>query len=238
MWRAMVGLIMTVGLVGCGGDDDELVVSAASSLKTAFTELGGAKYSFAGSDDLAAQIRQEVDVDVFASANTSLPQELFEEGLVEEPVVFATNRLVLAVPADGATVASLDDLTKDGVTIAAGAPDVPVGAYTREVLDALDPEQSEPIVANIRSEEPDVAGVVGKLTQGAVDAGFVYFTDVEATSGELKAIELPAEVAPDVEYGVAVVTAGEHKDAAQEFVGLLLEGDGRDALEAAGFGTP
>ena len=38
--------------------------------------------------------------------------------------------------------------------------------------------QSEAILANVRSEEPDVAGIIGKLTQGAVDAGFVYVTDV------------------------------------------------------------
>ena len=54
--------------------------------------------SFAGSDELAAQIRQGVKPDVFASANTKLPDELFEEGLVEKPVVFAANELVLAVP--------------------------------------------------------------------------------------------------------------------------------------------
>ena len=32
-------------------------------------------------------------------------------------------------------------------------------------------------------------GIVGKLTQGAADAGFVYVTDVNATGGELKAID-------------------------------------------------
>ena len=47
----------------------------------------------------------------------------------------------------------------------------------------------------MRSNEPDVTGIVGKLTQGAVDAGFVYVTDVNATGGELKAIELPTDAA-------------------------------------------
>ena len=32
----------------------------------------------------------------------------------------------------------------------------------------------------MRSNEPDVKGIVGKLTQGAADAGFVYVTDVNA----------------------------------------------------------
>ena len=136
--------------------------------------------SFAGSDELAAQIRQGVKPDVFASANTKLPDELYKEGLVEKPVVFAANELVLAVPADG-TVTGLDDLAKPGTTIAMGSESVPVGAYTRKVLDGLPAGQREAILANVRSNEPDVAGVVGKVAQGAVDAGFVYVTDVEAT---------------------------------------------------------
>ena len=55
--------------------------------------------SFAGSDELAAQIRAGAKPDVFAAANTKLPDELFAEGLVERPRVFAANKLVLAVPA-------------------------------------------------------------------------------------------------------------------------------------------
>ena len=140
--------------------------------------------SFAGSDELAAQIRQGVKPDVFASANTKLPDELYEEGLVEKPVVFAANQLVLAVPADS-TVRGLDDLAKPGTTIAMGSESVPVGAYTRKVLDGLPAGERYAILANVRSNEPDVAGVVGKVAQGAVDAGFVYITDVEATEGKL-----------------------------------------------------
>ena len=63
--------------------------------------------------------------------------------------------------------------------------------YTRKVLDKLPAAQRKAILANVRSNEPDVGGVVGKVTQGAVDAGFVYVTDVEAAGGKLKAIDLP-----------------------------------------------
>ena len=57
---------------------------------------------------------------------------------------------------------------------------MPVGSYTREVLARIGPAQAHAIERNIRSNEPDVAGVVGKVAQGAVDAGFVYVTDVQA----------------------------------------------------------
>ena len=36
-----------------------------------------------------------------------------------------------------------------------------------------------------------MSGVVGKLTQGAADAGFVYATDVRRPGAGVKAIELP-----------------------------------------------
>ena len=246
-------MIVTAMLVGCGDDDEEsasdsgsgqVVVSAASSLEPAFTvyadEAGiDAKQSFAGSDDLAAQIRGGVTPDVYAAANTSLPEELFADGLVGEPMVFAGNELVLAVPADNeAGIESVEDLAKSGLDLAIGDEGVPVGDYTREVLSGLPGDQPEAILANVRSNEPDVAGIVGKLTQGAVDAGFVYVTDVVATDGELEAIELPAELQPEVAYGVAVVEGAENPDGAQEFIGGLLEGDGAEALTEAGFLPP
>jgi molybdate transport system substrate-binding protein len=239
------------GLAGCGGDDEgeasasggELIVSAAASLEPAFTvyadEAGfDAKQSFAGSDELAAQIRQGVRPDVYAAANTSLPDELHADGLAQEPVVFATNRLVLAVPADSDQVRSLNDLTAEGITLAIGEEGVPVGDYTREVLSRLGPAETEAILANVRSEEPDVAWIVGKLTQGAVDAGFVYITDVVAADGALDAIELPGRLQPDVAYGAAVVEGAENPDEAQRFIAGLLEGAGAQALLDAGFEPP
>jgi len=196
-----------------------------------------AKQSFAGSDELAAQIRQGVKPDVYAAANTTLPDQLYKEGLVEKPVLFATNSLVLAVP-EGSEIASIEDLTRPGTTIAIGDPEVPVGSYTREVLDKLPPDRSKAILDNVRSQEPDVSSIVGKLTQGAVDAGFVYVTDVTTTHGALKAIELPAALRPDVAYGAAVVVGAKNPDGAQEFIDGLLDGDGALALKKAGFKPP
>lgn len=219
-------------------------MSAASSLKDAFTRYSqhfpqaNMRASFAGSDELAAQIQQGVKPDVFASANTKLPDQLFAKGLVEKPVVFAGNRLVIAVPASGAKVTSLADLEKSGVTVAMGSASVPVGAYTRKVLSGLPQVDAAKVLANVRSNEPDVAGVVGKLTQGAVDAGFVYITDVDSTDGKLKAIELPKGLQPQVAYGVAVVKGAKHPKQAREFIDGLLHGAGRQALRDAGFEPP
>src|SRR3954454_2772789 len=251
--RRLLALLAGLSLLaGCGSADDpssspaakaQLTVSAAASLKNAFTRYGQdfqaatVRSSFAGSDELAAQIRQGVRPDVFAAANTKLPEELYEAGLVEKPVVFAANELVLAVPADS-SVQSLDDLAKKGTTIAMGSESVPVGSYTRKVLDGLPAAQKAAILGNVRSNEPDVGGVVGKVVQGAVDAGFVYVTDVEATEGKLRAIDLPPTLKPQVAYGVAVVKGAKHPRQAKEFVDGLLSGAGREALDRAGFLPP
>ena len=240
---ALAAAVVAIG--GCGGsssDDGDLVVSAASSLTTVFTAYGQqldgghVRFSFAGSDELAAQIRQGVKPDVFASASTSLPDALHAEGLVGTPVAFATNRLVVAVPAKG-SVHALADLGKPGTTIAIGSESVPIGAYTREVLGRLGAARARAVLANVRSNEPDVKGIVGKLAQGAVDAGFVYVTDVAAAQG-LKAIPLPARLQPQVTYEAAVVTGAPHPARARAFVAGLLRGAAATALKDAGFGPP
>jgi molybdate transport system substrate-binding protein len=232
-----------VGLAGCGGGKPTLKVSAAASLKAAFTAYGDhfgaarAAFSFAGSDELAAQIRQGVKPDVFAAANSKLPAALHGAGRVEAPVPFAANRLVLAAPAHG-SVHTLADAARPGVKVAIGTGSVPIGSYTRQVLGRLPAGTRRAILRNVRSEEPDVGGIVAKLTQGAADAGFVYVTDVRAAGGRLRAIELPPSTQPRVTYAVAVVTGAGHPREARAFIRGLLSGAGQRALRAAGFEPP
>jgi molybdate transport system substrate-binding protein len=249
-WLALAALALLAGcgddatLAGGDGERPQLVVSAASSLKGALERCAPAfdgaevRLQFAGSDELAAQIEQGVKPDVFAAANTRLPDALYAKGLVEKPTVFAGNRLVLAVPAEGAKVDSLADLERDRVTLAVGAKGVPIGAYTRTVLEQLPAAQTEAILGNVRSEEPDVAGITGKLTQGAVDAGFLYASDVRATDDKLRAIGLPGALQPTVAYGVAVVEGAQQPEQARAFIAGLLDGAGADGLRAAGFEPP
>jgi molybdate transport system substrate-binding protein len=241
-------LIALVALAGCGGDsgDDgkpELVVFAAASLEPAFEEYAkdfhdaDVTYSFAGSDDLAAQIRQGVVPDVYAAANTDLPEQLAKDGLLQEPRVFATNRLVVGVP-KGSDIDDVSDLADPGMSIAIGEQGVPVGDYTHQVLDALGPGESKAILANVGSEEPDVGGIVAKVSQGAVDAGFMYRSDVDASSGRLEAVAIPRAASPDVEYGIAVTKEAEQPALAQRFVDGVRIGAGQRILRASGFGPP
>lgn len=249
-WLPALASVLALAAAGCGSSSGSsgsgagkpnLIVSAAASLKAAFTTYAqqftqaSVRYSFAGSDILAAQIEQGVMPDVFASANTKLPDMLYAKGLVDKPVAFAANRLVIAVPAKSTKVRSLADLEKPGATIAIGSATVPIGVYTRTVLAKLGAPTGGRILKNVRSEEADVSGIVGKLTQGVVDAGFTYVTDVRATKGALRAIPLPVSAQPVVAYGVAVVKGAAHSALAQAFIGGLLHGRGKADLLKAGF---
>ncbi|HVS99857.1 MAG TPA: molybdate ABC transporter substrate-binding protein [Solirubrobacterales bacterium] len=245
---AVVVLATAVVLAGCGGGSSSsdgsgtLIVLGASSLTDAVTKYGesfeGAevKASFAGSDELAAQIREGAKADVFASADTGYPEELFAEGLVERPRVFARNELVIAVR-EGSDIKSLADLTRPGTKIVIGDPSVPVGSYTRSVLGRLPSARRAAIMANVVSEETAVASIVAKLEQGAADAGFVYVTDERGAEG-LEPVAIGSKLQPDVEYGVAVVRSSGEEPAAEEFVAGLIEGEGQEDLREAGFLPP
>jgi molybdate transport system substrate-binding protein len=220
------------------------VVSAAASMKEAMTACAPqfdkandstVRQSFAGSDELAAQIRQGAKIDVFAAANTKLPDALHSDGLIGTPVKFATNTFVLVVP-KGSSINSIDDLTKAGTKVVVGSPSVPIGSYTRQALAKLPSDREKAILANVRSNEPDVKGIVGKLTQGAADAGFVYVTDVNAASGKLAAIKLPATLEPKVTYAAGVVSKSGQAALAKKYVDGLTHGACADALRKAGFG--
>lgn len=250
-------LFAALVVAGCGGgsssDSTEasgggssgggtLIVLGAASLTEAVTKYGesfeGAtvKPSFAGSDELAAQIQQGAKADVFASADTGYPEELFAEGLVEKPQVFCRNELVIAVP-EGSDVKSIADLTEPGTKIVIGDPSVPVGSYTREVLGRLPSAERETIMGNVVSEETEVTSIIAKLEQGAADAGFVYVTDEKGSEG-LEPVEIEAKLQPRVEYGIAVVKSADEKAAAEEFVAGLIEGEGQEDLLEAGFLPP
>jgi molybdate transport system substrate-binding protein len=248
--RATGTLLVVVFLfAACGGDDDStheasaegdsspLNVFAASSLTEVFSVIDGdPRYQFAGSDDLALQIKEGAPADVFAAASPTYPTELHEAGLVEEPVAFATNELILIAPKDNpAQIESVDDLRDPDVKLVIGAEGVPVGDYTREILKNLD---ASDVLDQVVSEEQDVKGVVSKVRLGEADAGFVYATDVVAVQGDVTSIQLPPQAQPVVGYQIAVVSDSNNHEAAEEFVARVTGDNGRYALEAAGFGLP
>ena len=237
--RVALAALAVATAVGCGGAAAEprLTVFAAASLTEVLPRIDERpRYSFAGSDELAVQIREGAPADVYATASTRHATALHDEGLVREPRVFATNRLVLIVP-DGnpARLSSVHDLARKPARLVIGADGVPAGNYARDALERLG---AEDVLARVVSEEQDVKGVAGKVALGEADAGFVYATDVAPVAADVRAIEVPPHAQPRIEYVIAVVTRSQRAREAEAFVAEVLGARGRGALRAAGFGVP
>ena len=132
---ALIAVLLLGASFGSGGASG----FAASSLTDVFPAIDrSANYSFAGSNALATQLTNGAPADVFASANTSLPAQLYAAGVVERPVNFTRNTLVIVVPkSNPANIHSVYDLGNDGVKVDVAAPSVPVGSYTLQILKQL-----------------------------------------------------------------------------------------------------
>lgn len=211
-----------------------ITVYAASSLTNVFPQIdSGPKYSFGASSTLAAQITQGAPADVFASANTTIPDQLYAKGLVQKPVIFTRNRLVLVVPTSNpADIHSVYDLKKPGIKLVIAASAVPVGSYTLQVLKQM---ALTSVLSNVVSRESDVRSVLTKVALGEADAGFVYSTDAKTVSGKVIVIKIPAWAQPKVTYELAVVSSSSKKAAAQRFINEVLSKAGQKKMLAAGF---
>jgi molybdate transport system substrate-binding protein len=214
----------------------QIRVLAAASLTNVFPQIDNTpKFSFAGSDALAAQIRLGAPADVFASANTSLPNALYAAGLVEKPTVFTTNKLVLVVPTSNpAGIKTVFDLRQNGIKLVVGTPTVPIGSYTRTILRNL---ALTSVLSNVVSQETDVRSILGKVSLGEADAGFVYITDAKTVAGKVNVIRLPAWAQPPVRYGIAVIKSTKDRPDAVAFINKVLSKAGQAKLRAAGFGA-
>ncbi|HET6917623.1 MAG TPA: molybdate ABC transporter substrate-binding protein [Acidimicrobiales bacterium] len=218
-------------------------VFAAASLTTAFKAAVpgltaahpglSVTYNFAGTSTLVSQLEQGAPVDVFASADTANMTKLVEAGLVETPVVFARNKLEIAVaPGNPKHITGLADLAKPGVSVVLEAPGVPAGDYTRRVLTQLH------VSVTPRSLETDVKSALAKVTSGEADATVVYVTDVLGAGSAVTGVAIPDSQQPSITYPIAVVKASKNQAAAQAFVLSAVSGNVQKALAAAGFVPP
>ena len=268
MMTTAVVAVTVAALCGCGssttgsttaagtGESPQsasLTVFAAASLKNVFPQIaaafqkthGGAQFSFnfAGTDTLTAQIEQGAPADVFAGASTKYGDELAGKGLIQTPQSFATNRLVLIVPAaNPAGISSLTDLTRPGVKLVVGDATVPIGTYTRKVLGNLDTTYgagySAKVLENVVSNAQDVSSIVGSVELGEADAGIVYVTDALAAGSKVKSIGLPASAQAVATYPIAVVNASKHASLGEQFATFVLGPEAQALLKQAGFGPP
>jgi len=254
--RCLLALLAGAPVTACRGAappaaGETLTVFAASSLREAFTTLGetlerrypGARvtFAFAGSQELRAQIEHGAPADVFASADTRHMQALREAGLVDAPIIFARNEPVIAVGAGTTGIASLGDLPR-ARRLVIGAPDVPIGRYTLQILDraaaTLGPDFRARVEARVVSRELNVRQVLAKLRLGEADAAVVYRTDARAAGAGVEEVAIPPEINVTAEYPIAIVARTPRPPLARAWLALVASAEGRAALRTRGFLTP
>ncbi|HUM09788.1 MAG TPA: molybdate ABC transporter substrate-binding protein [Myxococcaceae bacterium] len=237
---------------GGGAEETTLTVFAAASLRDAFGRLGETferahpraqvRFNFAGSQELRTQIEHGAPADVFASADTRHMDAARSAGLVGAPTLLATNTPVIVVPAGNpGGVQSLADLAKVK-RLVLGAPEVPIGAYTVQILERaralFGADFPARVQARVVSRELNVRQVLTKVVLGEADAGLVYRTDARSAADRVRVVEIPPEVNVVAEYPVAVVTRAPHPDLARQWISLVTGPEGQAVLVKAGFGSP
>jgi molybdate transport system substrate-binding protein len=229
---AIVAAVALAG--GSHKSPPRLTVFAAASLTDVFPRIASrARYSFGGSNMLAAQIEQGLPADVFASADTELPWKLHRKGIVTRPVVFTSNRLVIVVGRGNPLhLRGVRALEQPGLRVVMASAGVPVGDYTRKVLKRLGLTD---LVDKAVSQETDVREVLSKVVLGEADAGFVYATDAKTVQGKVGVLGLPQAAQPRVGYAAAAVRSSKHLQAAKAWVERLLTRRAQKKLHAAGF---
>jgi molybdate transport system substrate-binding protein len=235
------------GSDGAAGDDTtpaDITVFAAASLTAAFTELGDAfmsanpgaevTFSFAGSSELVAQLREGAPADVFASADLSNMGALTDIGLVDgEPAVFAANAAEIIVEAGNPfDIAGVDDLADDDLVVVQCAPEVPCGAYAEQVL------TNAGVTVTPASLEQNVKAVVTKVLLGEADAGIVYRTDVLAAGDDADGVAIPDDVNVVAEYPIALLEDASDPLGGRSFIDFVQSAAGQEILADFGFGPP
>jgi molybdate transport system substrate-binding protein len=232
----------------------QLIVFAAASLTESFTVMADefetghpgveVLLNFAGSQTLRVQIEQGAQADVFASANQQHADDLLAANLIEEPVIFAHNQLVVIMPAaNPASVKTLADLAQPNLKLILGGPTVPIGGYARQALEkmngdpTLSPNFSRQVLDNLVSEEDTVKGVVAKVQLGEADAGIVFVSDLTPTvADDVTTLAIPPEFNVIADYPIAVVSDSDRPDRlARQFIDFVLSPQGQNILAEHNF---
>ncbi|MFI5805091.1 molybdate ABC transporter substrate-binding protein [Streptomyces sp. NPDC051561] len=249
---AAVTVALLAPLAACGGEEGtkktagstpgaKLTVLAAASLTDVFKKAGTAYekkhpgtevvFSFGGSQELAAQVKQGSPADALVTADTKTMDGLGSD--TGTPTVIAKNRLVIATgEGNPKKIATLKDLAGKDLKVVLAAPEVPVGRYSKKILDA------QQVAVKPVSQEPNVRAVLSKVELGEADAGLVYRTDASTATDKVDAIDIPDAQNAVASYPAATLRTTGNEKAAAEFVKWLSGPEAQKILRAAGFQQP
>lgn len=240
----------------------DVVVFAAASMEATLTEIADLykevapnvtlTFTFDSSGTLKTQIEEGAVCDLFISAAQKQMNQLDSadttgtntDGLdfvqSDTRINFVENKVVLAVPDDNPKdIQSFSDLATDKLSLLClGNDDVPVGAYSLQILDTLGIDITALEDAGKVTYASNVSEVANQVKEGAVDCGIIYATD--ANTYELTVVDqATADMCDQVIYPAAVMKCGgseASQAAAQAFLDYLhTDENAISVLEGVGF---
>lgn len=226
---------------GSSAKSQTLTVYAAASLKKPFTKLGKqfekenpgvtVKFNFAGSSDLAAQIKAGAPVDVLATADERTMGLVTSAKMMDgTPELFTKNKLTIVVPkGNPKDVKDPKDLAKPGLKLVVCASAVPCGKAAEKF------EKNAKITVKPVSEEAKVTDVLAKVASGDGEAGVVYVSDAKTSTGDVESVSIPDDVNVINDYPIGVVKDSKNADLAKKFNAMVLGDQGQKELTDAGF---
>ncbi len=240
--------LLVAAAIGCSSGSEELVVSAAASMREALEAVGesfeaetGVRvvYNFGGSRALARQIELGAPVDAAVFAGESPMDRLAERDLIapQSRLEAAINRLVVIARA-GASVSidSLEDLTadSDGKIAIADPQLAPAGEYARAALQSAGiwKQTQGRLVPAI-----DVRAAAAAVAAGNARFAIVYASDVRVFSNIRTVFEVPEALHPPITYPAAAMRDAGNLEAAKAFVRYLGGVEAGGILLEHGFGA-
>ena len=242
---AAVALLAACNGGGAGtpdtGTGGTITVDAAASLTDAMSELAAAfedahpgvnvEVNVGPSSGLREQILAGAPADVYASADQANMAQVVAAGAARAPVVFTHNSLEIAVPAGNpGDITGLDDFADPHRFIGLCAPEVPCGAFARQVLARAGIEPS------LDTNAADVRALLTQVASGDLDAGIVYRTDVTAAGDGVDGIEIPDDVNVVADYPIARLEDSGSPALADAFIAFVRAERGQAVLSSFGFG--
>lgn len=194
--------------------------------------------NFDSSGTLRTQITEGAECDVFISAAQKQMNSLEQNGLIDKStrINLLENKIVLVVPeGNPAKIFSFSDINSDRLTlIALGNSDVPVGAYSQEILtnmamwDKLNREGKISFGSNVTE-------VAMQVREGTADCGIVYATDAAVHNLTVIAEPPQGTLKTPVIYPAALVSESKHVLTAKDFLKYLCESEAREIFSSFGF---
>ncbi len=150
--------------------------------------------------------------------------------------------MVITPATNPAAVTGPEDLGKGGIKIVSAQLDVPIGAYTQSMFEAMSRDTRfgsdfmDRANANIVSREPNVRQIVAKIQLGEGDAALVYKSDITPQAApDLATFEIPDVFNTVAEYPIARVTNGPASDVATQFIAFVVSPEGQSVLQRWNF---